>query len=65
MVRISVNTGTCVGAAQCVLNAPDVFDQGEDGFVEVIVERPEGELANAAREASHLCPSRSITIHED
>ena len=42
MVRISVNTSTCVGAAQCVLAAPEVFDQGEDGFVELQVEQLDG-----------------------
>ena len=65
MVRISVDTGTCVGAAQCVLAAEDLFDQDDDGIVTLLNANPEGEAVKAARVAAESCPSRSITLHED
>lgn len=64
MVRISADPSGCVGAAQCVLTAPDVFDQDDDGFVQVLDEQPTGAAAEAARLAASLCPSQSITLRE-
>ncbi|WP_216216680.1 ferredoxin [Amycolatopsis aidingensis] len=64
-MRISANTGRCVGAGQCVLQAPEVFDQDEDAMVTLHTDRP-GEAARAAvSEAANLCPAGAITIHED
>ncbi|MCZ9347247.1 ferredoxin, partial [Streptomyces sp. TRM76130] len=36
-MKINVDRSRCVGAGQCVLTAPALFDQGEeDGLVEVV-----------------------------
>jgi ferredoxin len=60
-MRIIVNTGRCVGAGQCVLTEPMLFDQNEyDGTVIVLDETPEGELAEKAREAARLCPGQAL-----
>lgn len=32
-MKISVDTEKCCGAGQCVLVAPEIFDQDEDGIV--------------------------------
>ncbi len=62
MIQISVQTDRCVGAGQCVLTAPDVFDQDDDGIVTVLGEEPGEELAPAVRLASQVCPSQAITV---
>ena len=53
------------GAGQCVFADPDAFDQDDDGIVLVL--RPEpttpDEVARA-REAVHVCPSRSLKLAE-
>jgi len=64
MARISVDTGKCIGSAQCVLAAPDVFDQDDDGFVMVLEENPDGEAAATARTARGICPAQAITVHD-
>lgn len=64
MTRISVDTEKCIGAAQCVLTAPDVFDQDDDGFVDVLQEEPDGAGARSARMAASVCPGQAITVHE-
>jgi len=68
MIRISVDTTRCIGAGQCVLTAPEVFDQDDNGFVTVIdpeqADGPPEEVARL-RTASVICPSQSITLHED
>ncbi|MDH6125724.1 ferredoxin [Kitasatospora sp. GP82] len=64
-MRITVDSHRCVGAGQCVLSAPEVFDQDEDGLVTVLTHRPGAEEQQAVRRADTLCPSRAITVHED
>jgi ferredoxin len=61
-VRITANVDVCIGAGMCVITAPAVFDQGDDGLVELLVEEPEGAAAVAAREAVALCPSGAIRV---
>jgi ferredoxin len=64
-MKITADTGKCVGAGQCVLTAPALFDQSEDdGTVIVLNDTPEGELVEKAREAMHLCPSQSLASQE-
>jgi ferredoxin len=64
-MQITVNRATCIGAGQCVFADPDAFDQDDDGIVLVL--RPEpttpDEIARA-REAVHVCPSRSLKLTE-
>lgn len=65
-MRIVADTSICVGAGQCVLSEPSVFDQDDDdGTVVLLVERPgEGEQPGT-REAVDLCPSGALTLAED
>ncbi|MEO6086868.1 MAG: ferredoxin [Umezawaea sp.] len=66
-MRIDVDVKRCIGAGQCVLTAPDVFDQNDNGFVEVLdVEQPSEppESVERLRMATVICPSQSITLHE-
>ena len=63
-VLIEADTDVCVGAGQCVLTGPTVFDQDDDGIVRLLTERPHGEAARQARDAVHLCPSRALSIVE-
>ncbi|MEU0792577.1 ferredoxin [Amycolatopsis sp. NPDC005961] len=64
-MKIIADTGKCVGAGQCVLTEPELFDQSEDdGTVIVLNEAPEGELVEKAREAVHVCPSQALSLQE-
>ncbi|MET0132736.1 MAG: ferredoxin [Kibdelosporangium sp.] len=64
-MKIIADTGKCVGAGQCVLTAPTLFDQSEDdGTVIVLNDMPAGELVEKAREAAHVCPSQALTSQE-
>lgn len=64
IVGISVDSDRCVGAGQCVLAAPDLFDQDDDGTVTLLAE-PDRYTGDEAREAADLCPARAITLDED
>jgi len=63
-MRIVADRDVCVGAGQCVLTDPEVFDQSdEDGTVIVLVDTP-GDLAKA-RDAVHVCPSQALSLVEE
>lgn len=64
-MKITVDEPKCCGAGQCVLIAPEVFDQrDEDGIVVLLdAEPPAAEHADA-REAAQVCPAAAILIEE-
>jgi ferredoxin len=64
-MKIVADTNVCIGAGQCVLTEPALFDQSEeDGTVIVLNAEPEGEFADKAREAVRICPSQALSIQE-
>ncbi|WP_017615965.1 ferredoxin [Nocardiopsis salina] len=64
-MRVSVEVDKCVAAGQCVLLAPEVFDQREeDGVVTLLDETPGGEHQDAVRESALVCPAAAIHLVE-
>jgi ferredoxin len=64
-MKIYVDMDKCIGGGQCVLAAPDVFDQrDEDGLVVVLNPNPPAQLAADVRVAARLCPALAITVEE-
>ncbi|MEU8272035.1 ferredoxin [Sphaerisporangium sp. NPDC049002] len=64
-MKISVDEGKCCGAGQCVLLAPEVFDQREDdGIVILLAAEPAEHLRASVREAAAVCPAAAIELSE-
>ena len=62
-MRIRILRERCVGAGQCVLSAPRLFDQSDDdGTVVVLNETPSPEDESAAIAAQGACPSGTIRL---
>lgn len=64
-MEISVDRDRCVGAGQCVLSAPDVFDQDDDGVVTALESRPGNDFADEVEQAERICPAQAITVRHD
>jgi ferredoxin len=63
--KLTVDQDKCCGAGQCVLLAPEVFDQREqDGIVVLLDETPDDALHAVVREAASVCPAAAITVEE-
>ena len=66
MIRIRIEEHKCVGAGQCVMASPEVFDQREeDGIVVLLNAEPDSALAPSVRKAVKLCPARAILLEEE
>ena len=64
-MNVSIDEDKCCAAGQCVLAAPEVFDQrDDDGIVIVLDATPPAEQHAAVRDAASLCPALAITLAE-
>ncbi|MFI9388083.1 ferredoxin [Kutzneria sp. NPDC052558] len=62
-MNISIDEVKCVGAGQCVLAAPEVFDQRDDDGIAVLLdESPGDELLPQVEDAAGRCPALAITV---
>ena len=59
-MRIAADRDVCIGSGMCVMTAPEVFDQDDDGVVVVRAgEVPEQEVDRARRAVAN-CPSGAL-----
>lgn len=64
-MKITIDEDKCVGGGQCVLAAPEVFDQrDDDGIVVLLQQQPPADLDAQVREAALLCPALAIELDE-
>ncbi|MFJ9565754.1 ferredoxin [Streptomyces fuscichromogenes] len=62
-MHVELDEPKCVASGQCVLVAPEVFDQrDEDGIAFVLDEQPAEEALDAVREAVAICPAAAIRL---
>jgi ferredoxin len=62
-MKITVDEEKCCAAGQCVLLAPEVFDQrDEDGVVVLLDAEPAEEHHAVVREAASVCPTAVIRL---
>lgn len=63
LMRITIDEEKCCGAGQCVLVAPEVFDQRDsDGVVVLLDAAPPVEQADNVRNAAAMCPAAAIDV---
>lgn len=60
-LHLEVDRERCVGAGQCTVHAPELFDQDDDGLVR-LERMPGPEDEAAVRAAADYCPSGAIHV---
>lgn len=64
-MKVTVDQDNCCGSGQCVMTAPEVFDQrDEDGIVSLVDAHPPQSSHAAVHEAADMWPAAAITVHE-
>ena len=58
--RVVVDHDECEANAVCVGIAPEIFDLDDDEQLHILIDQPEGELADRARTAVDSCPKRAL-----
>ncbi|GLY04456.1 MULTISPECIES: ferredoxin [Actinoplanes] len=62
-MRVELDEPKCVAAGQCVMVAPDLFDQRDDDGVAVVLNSsPAPDQEDEAREAAAVCPAAAIRL---
>jgi ferredoxin len=63
-MRLRADRDICIGSGNCVLTAPEVFDQDDEGFVELLEPDPIPAHEQGVRNAVVRCPSGAISLSE-
>jgi ferredoxin len=64
-MHVEVNVPKCVASGQCVVIAPEVFDQrDDDGMVVLLDDSPARGYHDGVREAALVCPAAAIRLTE-
>ena len=63
-MEVTADRDVCIGSGNCVLTAPEVFDQDDDGLV-VVLDGVDPAQAEAVRQAVAHCPSGALRLVED
>ncbi|WP_182379278.1 ferredoxin [Nocardioides sp. WS12] len=64
-MNVSVEAHKCVSSGQCVLIAPEVFDQDDEGLVLLLEETPGADEHENVKEAAAVCPAAAIHLRQD
>jgi ferredoxin len=62
VTRIRVDRERCVGSGTCEALAPELFEVGDDGIVEVLRPLDGGGDQAPARDAVQACPTRALSL---
>ncbi|GCB53082.1 ferredoxin [Streptomyces sp. NL15-2K] len=64
-MHVELDEPKCVASGQCVMAAPEVFDQrDEDGIAFVLDDKPPADSLDDVREAVAICPAAAIRLVE-
>jgi len=64
-MRVTVDLDTCLGNAQCVAAAPEVFMIDDDGELTILDSNPPAALWAKVERAAGLCPTQAISVEAE
>lgn len=61
-MHIHLDKEKCIGSGQCVLAAPEWFDQDDNGIAVVLEGTNSEGAADEVGRAAYTCPARAISV---
>jgi ferredoxin len=61
-MRVITDRDACDSYGQCMLNAPDVFTQDDDGKVVLLVAEPTADQEKEVLSAVDACPMQALRV---
>lgn len=61
-MKVNVIKDRCIACGQCVGINDKIFDFGEDGLAEAIVDKVEKDMEEDAQIAAEACPTGAIEV---
>jgi ferredoxin len=61
-MRVTIARERCITSGNCVLTAPAVFDQDDEGVVVLNTAEPPAVQTDAVQTAADLCPAHVIEV---
>ncbi|MFI6348574.1 ferredoxin [Streptomyces sp. NPDC050560] len=62
-MKVHLDQDKCVASGQCVMAAPDVFDQrDEDGVAVLLTPLPAPDTEDDVRQAVAVCPALALRV---
>ena len=61
-MNVRIDESGCIGCGLCTQVCPEVFEMGDSGVAEVIMEEVPENLEDSAQEAADSCPVEVITV---
>jgi ferredoxin len=63
-MKVVADRELCIQAGNCVMVAGEVFDQDDDGIVEILREDVTDDELERVREAVRLCPASALRLED-
>jgi len=63
-MRIVIDWDLCQGRANCMGEAPEVFEVGDDGELKILQEHPSEAMRPKIELAVRYCPTGAISLQE-
>lgn len=63
-MRVLLDTKRCIGSAQCMMAAEELFDIDDDEGVVKLIRQPTPNEAERARAAAIACPTGAIAVED-
>jgi sterol 14-demethylase len=63
-MRVRIDWDLCQGHANCMGDAPEVFQVDDDGKLTVLLEQPPESLRDKVASAVRYCPTGAIRLEE-
>ena len=63
-MNIDVDYTRCTGHGLCELEAADVFEVGDDGLVQLLIDQPGEEYREQVESAVKVCPTVALSLRD-